>query len=632
MAFMYKKYHGNDEEDRVLVENFNMPDKGVFVDVGCGPDGIQGSNSYHFEKNGWKVLCVDAEPRNAIACKKNRKNFYSLAIASINGKAKLHQGETPDVSGLITEGETVDVDCVTLESLLVKENIGKIDVISIDTEGTEMDVWNSFDWKLHKPRMVIVEAVTSGIINPDLPEFFESIGYTWVATIGPNLFYELKERDNKTLVYGSSYDRGLEHLLNMWPDVRKAVPEAKLRVFYGWTLFDVGYANNPERMAWKQKINDLMKQDGIIHLGRISHGAVRKEFETAGIWVYPTHFGEISCITGMKAQAFGAIPVVIDYAALVETVQHGVKVTGDIYDQETKDAYKKELVSLLNDPERQEKIRTTMIPWAREKFGWNLVAEQWDKEFKSDMSLERRIAEEMDNNQPLKCWDLVKDLPDTEPLKERVFATVRHAFDPEVYKDYYTNHLTEHPLDEKFCTQVENVYPRFRWLVPKLQHIDTLIDLGCADGYLPLTSASKGITSTGVNLFKPSVDLANERAKKLGLKATFVCQDIFDTTGEYDAVVMFEVLEHLPDPQKGVDKAMSLLSKGGKAYFATPRTDHLGVEQHKAEVGRKSWDSGEISGHLRLFTEQEFRDLFKGYNITDYYLDAERCMCVQVEK
>ncbi len=437
-------------------------------------------------------------------------------------------------------------------------------------------------------------------------------------------------RNNKLIVYGSSYDRGLEHLLNMWPDIKKEVPEANLRVFYGWNLFDVGYQGNPERMAWKEKINNLMKQDGITHLGRISHGAVQKEFEESGIWAYPTHFGEISCITAMKAQAFGAIPVVIDYAALSETVQFGVKIDGDVYDEETKVAYKNELVKLLNDPERQEEIRLTMMTWAKDKFQWKLVAEQWDEEFKSEVSIERQVEELMDDNQPMKAWDLVKDLDD--PIKERVRLIVRHAFDYDEYKKYYENDLVEHPIEEQFCTQIDKFYPRFQWLVPKLQHIDTLIDLGCADGYLPLTAASKGITSTGVNLFKPSVDLANERAKKWGLKADFLHQDIFDTTGEYDAVVMFEVLEHLPDPQKGVDKAMSLLSKGGKAYFSTPRTDHIGVELHKAEEGRKGWDSGEISGHLRLFTEQEFKDLFKEYNITEYYLDAERCMCVQVEK
>src|SRR3990167_10584963 len=193
------------------------------------------------------------------------------------------------------------------------------------------------------------------------------------------------------MIYGSSYDRGLEHLLRMWPDIRKEVPDAQLRIFYGWNLFVTGYADNPERMAWKEKMDKLMQQKGITHLGRISHEAFIKEHENAGIWAYPTHFGEISCITAMRAQAYGSIPVVINYAALKETVQYGVKVEGDIYDQETKDIYLKELVALLNDPERQKKIRAEMMPWAREKFAWSAVAKQWDAEFRGAPSLEKQV-------------------------------------------------------------------------------------------------------------------------------------------------------------------------------------------------------------------------------------------------
>jgi glycosyltransferase involved in cell wall biosynthesis len=188
-------------------------------------------------------------------------------------------------------------------------------------------------------------------------------------------------RDSKTVIYGSSYDRGLEHLLKMWPEIVAEVPDAKLRVFYGWDLFDKVYGNNPERQAWKAKMEKMMELPSITHLGRISHGACTKEHETAGVWAYPTHFGEISCITAMRAQAYGSIPVVIDYAALEETVQHGVKIHGDIYEPEVREEFKKELITLLEDEKRQEKIRKPMMKWAKKKFAWSQVAKQWSEDF-----------------------------------------------------------------------------------------------------------------------------------------------------------------------------------------------------------------------------------------------------------
>lgn len=187
-------------------------------------------------------------------------------------------------------------------------------------------------------------------------------------------------RNNKRIIYTSSYDRGLQHLLEMWPDIRKAVPDAELEVFYGWQLFDKFYKDNPSSMMWKAKIVELLGQEGIMKHGRLPQPELAKEMETCGIWAYPTHFGEINCISAIKAQAYGCEPVVISYAALQETVQYGRKVNGDIYDQETKDEYKKQLIDVLQNPMSDEK-RKEMSKWATEKYSWDKLAKDWGDEF-----------------------------------------------------------------------------------------------------------------------------------------------------------------------------------------------------------------------------------------------------------
>lgn len=190
-------------------------------------------------------------------------------------------------------------------------------------------------------------------------------------------------RNPYKVITTSSYDRGLEHLLQMWSDIKTAVPEAELHVFYGWLLFDRFYGDNPERMAWKAKMEKLMAQDGVIHHGRVSQPEIAEEMKTSGIWAYPTHFGEISCISAMKSQIYGCVPVVVNYAALQTTVQYGVKVDGDIYDKETKEEFKKELISLLQDHKRQGEIRKPMMKWAKKNLSWAKVATQWSEVFKS---------------------------------------------------------------------------------------------------------------------------------------------------------------------------------------------------------------------------------------------------------
>lgn len=188
-------------------------------------------------------------------------------------------------------------------------------------------------------------------------------------------------RNLHRVVYTSSYDRGLEHLLEMWTAVRQAVPDAELHVYYGWHLFDKFYANNPSSMKWKEKIVKGMNQEGVADHGRLPQPLLQKELEQSGIWAYPTHFGEINCISAIKAQACGCEPVVVNYAALKETVQYGRKVEGDIYDQETKDVFCTQLIDALKNPMKKSE-RERMMSWARNTYSWDKVASDWTQLFK----------------------------------------------------------------------------------------------------------------------------------------------------------------------------------------------------------------------------------------------------------
>lgn len=190
-------------------------------------------------------------------------------------------------------------------------------------------------------------------------------------------------RNNRHVIYTSSYDRGLEHLLKMWPAVVKKVPDAHLHIFYGWQLFERFYKNNPASMDWMKAMNKMMDHPNITHHGRVSQKEIEKWYKKCGIWAYPTHFGEISCISAMKAQAFGAIPIVVDYAALETTVQFGKKVSGDIYTEDTKKKFQHNLINTLTDDAWQDAIRPEMMEWAKKEFDWEKVADEWTKEFEN---------------------------------------------------------------------------------------------------------------------------------------------------------------------------------------------------------------------------------------------------------
>lgn len=184
------------------------------------------------------------------------------------------------------------------------------------------------------------------------------------------------------LFYGSSYDRGLQHLLQMWPKIIEKFPDATLDICYGWDLFDKAFPDNPERIAWKERMVKAMHQQGITHHGRISKEELKKVREQCGIWAYPTDFTEINCITALECQQDGVVPVVINLAALKETVQSGVKIEGDIYDEggKTFDKYLTELLALMGDEKRWKEESEKGKEFAK-NFAWEKISKKWEEQF-----------------------------------------------------------------------------------------------------------------------------------------------------------------------------------------------------------------------------------------------------------
>lgn len=183
------------------------------------------------------------------------------------------------------------------------------------------------------------------------------------------------------LLYCSSPDRGLQHLLFMWEDIKKSYPDAELHIAYGWKVFDELARDNQERQEWKKNMMLLMQQPGITDHGRLSKVELQRLRQQCGIWAYPTHFTEINCISALECQADGVVPATLAYAALKETVGSGVVVAGDIYDKEVADEYLKQLLKLMGDEEwwkREQKKGKEFV----KNYTWDKLAKPWLHEFR----------------------------------------------------------------------------------------------------------------------------------------------------------------------------------------------------------------------------------------------------------
>lgn len=86
---------------------------------------------------------------------------------------------------------TIRVPSLRLETLLTKDNIGGIDLLSIDVEGIKLEVWKTFDYEKHKPKVVIIEYYTFGLADNSkkIKAFFSKLPYQLVHTTCTNFIF-----------------------------------------------------------------------------------------------------------------------------------------------------------------------------------------------------------------------------------------------------------------------------------------------------------------------------------------------------------------------------------------------------------------------------------------------------------
>lgn len=208
-------YFGQWETDRVIEKYFPKNHIGKCVEVGAA-NGVKGSNTLYFEKKGWDVLCIEPNVAHKESLEKYRKFVRYFACSNSEGQFPLKVfkvGEnnimtsltslSPDErlleshKDIINESYTIDVQVDTLTSILLKHtentplhNTKKIDFISIDTEGTEIDVLKGFDFESFDVFLFVVE---NNYDDKDIEDFMIEKGYKKVERYKINDFYIKKD-------------------------------------------------------------------------------------------------------------------------------------------------------------------------------------------------------------------------------------------------------------------------------------------------------------------------------------------------------------------------------------------------------------------------------------------------------
>jgi glycosyltransferase involved in cell wall biosynthesis len=205
-----------------------------------------------------------------------------------------------------------------------------------------------------------------------------------------NARFDYKIQRNPYLILNtSSPDRHLDATLDIFEKLIKEQPDKPWRLawYYGWDNFLKWHSDNKEMMEYydvqNARFQRLVKQGKAEGGVMISHKEIAQKYLEAGVFLYPTQFYEIHCISAVKAQLAGCYPITSNFAALNETVQFGVKVKtkGEKWEKENTfgdtntDKYVKAIIETTNEDKQAEIAGEA--EWAEETYNWDNIAKEW---------------------------------------------------------------------------------------------------------------------------------------------------------------------------------------------------------------------------------------------------------------
>ncbi len=148
----------------------------------------------------------------------------------------------------------------------------------------------------------------------------------------------------------------------------------------------------------------------------------------------------------------------------------------------------------------------------------------------------------------------------------------KQVFKKDYFKEYY--HDLTGDFEQKDLVRNKNWF--YGWFNQLQQMYDfkngkgkKVLEIGCAIGAAADLLSERGFKVTATDISPYAV----KNAKKLLPHVTFNVLDIDEPPkkkNEYDLVYSFEVIEHLPDPEKSIKHMYEMLKEGGVMIASTP--------------------------------------------------------------
>lgn len=197
-----KGSYSQQSEDLVIDKILGNKKRGFYVDVGAH-DPVRFSNTKRFYDKGWSGVNIDPNPNLIKKFKEQRTRDINLelGVGRKNGSLIFYQFFPSTLSTFSQKEATqyqssgfnliskYQVPVKTLGSILSQHcKTRRPDFLSIDTEGTDLEVLQNNDWDKFKPRVICIE---TGKDFNKINNFLKKHGYQLKHNNGINSIFSV---------------------------------------------------------------------------------------------------------------------------------------------------------------------------------------------------------------------------------------------------------------------------------------------------------------------------------------------------------------------------------------------------------------------------------------------------------
>lgn len=204
----------------------------------------------------------------------------------------------------------------------------------------------------------------------------------------------------------------------------------------------------------------------------------------------------------------------------------------------------------------------------------------------------------------------LEDSPELADLKAWAVKVETHLDDPEAYSDFYNSPECGAEFNHDLFKPDRLPLPRVQFLIDWVKEHKPdarILEVGCFDGTtgIHVLRQCPDVHYVAVDTMEKALEAFRDRAAAEGTADRLethlgLADDLFETGKNlrFDVIVLFELVEHLPDPMKTLESMRGRLRFDGRLFVSTPWGAY--------DRGRPfNLDTRDPRGHVRAMTARE---------------------------